>query len=229
MYTYGRIGNRNGAEVLEVWEVSVRGMAYPSSRVVFLVSEWGMRAADLRVALKWNAGPVGVAETYYPHPRGWKLASLHHPNMERMTVRLLTAAFRERVTERPSCIARWQALVGPVDMRQVAGRLTSSLITPRDFKCYFRIIHRSMRTRNTVRGADLECRVCGKEPERFSHLSKCCVIRQVFARFHSCVSQYVPQVAMDDAFIYLGVLGTGKVLPGSLSALHVLTWRFVVI
>ena len=34
---------------------------------------------------------------------------------------------------------------------------------------------------------------------------------------------------MDDAFIYLGVLGTSKVLQGSLSALHVLTWRFIVI
>ena len=87
-----------------------------------------------------------------------------------------------------------------------------------------------LRTRNTVRGADLECRVCGKalDLERFS-LSKCCVIRQVFARLRSCVSQYVPQVKMDDAFIYLGVIDSGKVLSESLSALHILTWRFVII
>ena len=34
---------------------------------------------------------------------------------------------------------------------------------------------------------------------------------------------------MDDAFIYLGVIDSGKVLSESLSALHILTWRFVII
>ena len=38
---YGQIGNRNGgAEVLEVWDVTPRGKAYPTGEVVFLVRDW---------------------------------------------------------------------------------------------------------------------------------------------------------------------------------------------
>ena len=73
---YGQIGNRDGAEVLEVWEVSPRGVCSPTKQVIYLVREWGIRASALREALLWNGGPVGVAETFYPHPRPPSLAGI---------------------------------------------------------------------------------------------------------------------------------------------------------
>ena len=70
---YGKVGNRDGAEVLEVWDVTPRGRAYPTGEVIYLVRDWGVRAHELRDALMWDGGPVGIAEACYPHPHGWML------------------------------------------------------------------------------------------------------------------------------------------------------------
>ena len=85
---YGEVGNRNGAEVLEVWDTTPAGKPVRTGKVVWLVREWGIRASELRSALMWDGGPVGVAEASYPHPSGWRLAgSPPGDTLERMTVR----------------------------------------------------------------------------------------------------------------------------------------------
>ena len=40
-----------------------RARAYRTDDTVRLVEEWGVRTSDLRPALMWDGGPVGVAET----------------------------------------------------------------------------------------------------------------------------------------------------------------------
>ena len=210
--------------------MSVRGKPYPTKQVIHLVRDWGIRATDLRPALFWNGGPIGVAETYYPHPKGWKLAGSNHPNLERMSVRKLTAAFRALIDEEPTCVKTWPPLVGGVDMGAVGRRFTSPLITPRDFKNYYRIVHRSMRTRNVVRDAPaLECRLCGKALERFSHLAKCEEVRAVMSEVWKMSLPLHPSLNLDDGFIYLGRIDKTAVLSGALSAIHIIAWKFIVI
>ena len=205
--------------MLEVWEVSPRGVPAPTGEVVFLVREWGVRAAQLGRALIWDGGPVGAADITYPHPQGWRLEgeSPGH-TLEGMTVRRLMAQFRRRHTVPPSCVSKWTALTG-VDMTQVQRRFTSPIMTPRDFKNYFRILHRSLRTRNIAGGDQLTCRLCHRYMERFSHVGRCWKIRRAFRGLRELVSKLVGRTQMDDAFIYLGA-HQGGVLSGALSDLH---------
>ncbi|MDC0525513.1 reverse transcriptase domain-containing protein [bacterium] len=225
---YGTIGNRNGAEVLEVWEVSPRGVPTPTKQVVKLVQEWGVRASELRRALLWDGGPVGVAETFYPHPAGWRFeGEPPGSSLENMTVRRLTALFRRKHVAMPSCLKKWATLTG-ADMTQVQRRLTSPLLTPRDFKNYYRVLHRSIRTRNICPGEHTLCRLCGRYQERFSHLGRCWKLRRTFREFRSLAQPLIGRMDLDDKLIYLGVRDT-EVLPGALSDLHIILWKFILI
>ena len=208
--------------------MSPRGVCSPTKQVIYLVSEWGVRASELREALLWDGGPVGVAETFYPHPRGWRFEEEPQGStLERMTVRRLTALFRRRHVSTPSCVAKWGGLTG-VDMTAVAHRFTSPLISPRDFKNYYRVLHRSVRTRNFAGGPDLMCRLCGRYHERFSHLARCRLIRRTFRFFRDLAQPIIGKTDIDDKLIYLGARGD-EVLPGSLSDLHVILWKFILI
>ena len=176
----------------------------------------------------WNGAPVGVAETFYPHPRGWRFeGEPQNSNLERMTVRRLTALFRKKHVATPSCVAKWASLTG-VDMTTVQRRLCSPLISPRDFKNYYRVLHRAIRTRNFAGGPDLMCRLCGRYHERFSHLGECVSIRRTFRFFRNLIQPILGKTDIDDRLIYLGVRGN-SVLPGSLSDLHIILWKFILI
>ena len=150
----------------------------------------GLGHHSLRDALWWGGGPVGIAETYYPHPKGWTFEGARlGQTLDPIGVRALTAIFRQRAT-RPSCEAKWQVVLGrDIDFTQMVwARFTSPLVTPRDFKNYYRIVNRSMLTRNiNPRAAHLECRLCRRTPERFSHIGKCRMIR---ARLLSLLSMH---------------------------------------
>ena len=111
-------------------------------------------------------------------------------------------------------------------MEVVAKRLTSPLLTSRDSKVYFRILHRSWATRNMYDAAHSECRLCHGCPERFSHLARCPILRQVFALFVNFARKFNIQVDLNEELIWLG-LTRGGALPGALSALHVILWKFV--
>jgi len=224
---YGQVGNRDGAEVLEVWEVSPRGVPTPTRHVVKLVREWGIRAHDLRKALLWDGGPVGVAETFYPHPQGWKFQGEVKGTMESMSVRRLTRLFARKHVKQPSCIAKWHALTG-VDVTKIARCFTSPLLTPRDFKNYYRILHRSMATRNITAGPNPNCRLCGRCLERFSHFSKCHVIRKSFKFLRTLVQSILGNTDLDDKLIFLGIRGS-EPLPSALLDLFVILWKFIVI
>ena len=135
---YGKKGDRNGAEVLEVWDVTPRGRAYPTGETVMLVSDWGVRASELRRALMWGGGPVGVAETTFPHPRGWHVSGTPKAHtLEEATVRTLTAVLRTPHETEPTCETVWPGKVGPVVVSNLYKKVCNPLLTPRDFKSWY--------------------------------------------------------------------------------------------
>ena len=226
---YGKVGDRNGAEVLEVWDVTPRGKPYPTGETVFLVRDWSVRAHDLRDAIMWDGGPVGIAEAFYPHPKGWRLQGAKEgSNLEGMTVRVLTALFRQPHEQEPTCYSTWPSKCKGCDMHTIAARLTSPLITPRDFKSYYRILNRNLYTRNISIGPHALCRLCDKSPERFSHIGECPIILATFQPLQALAGKYVKDVPLDERLIYLGMAGA-RVLPGPLSDLHIILWKFVMI
>ena len=72
------------------------------------------------------------------------------------------------------------------------------------------------------------CRLCGRCLERLSHLSRCWLIRRTFRFFRDLAQPIIGKTDIDDRLIYLGVRGD-SVLPGSLSDLHIILWKFILI
>ena len=177
----------------------------------------------------WNGAPVGPADITYPHPKGWRLlVEREDRSLEHMSVRRLTASYRAKLTIPPSCIAKWREQFPHVDFDKLGESLNSKILTPRDTKGFMRILHRSMYTRNISKSRHVLCRLCGTCLERFSHLTRCARIREVFERYVAYASRHVDGLTLNDELICLGTKG-GLPLPTPLFALLVITWKFVVI
>ena len=68
-----------GEDTLEQWDVTTRGRMYPTGKARCLAKEWHITKQDLRTALMWDGGPVGIAECFFPHLQGWRLMTIHGP------------------------------------------------------------------------------------------------------------------------------------------------------
>ena len=104
------------------------------------------------------------------------------------------------------------------------------MLTPRDFKAQERIFHRSLFLRAfNPEAPSSQCRCCGAAEERFSHLYKCEKIREVFDFFVTFAGAFDNNIQMRAITLCLGLITPERVLPGGLSALHVILWKFVLI
>ena len=168
--------------------------------------------------------------------------SVAKSNSERCTVRVLTALFRNSIAKRPPCEAKWQAaLQVSIDFNMIWARLCRPFLTPRDFKNYYRFLHRSMLTRNVRAqicplaqdvpvGTDNEaCRMCLLERETFSHIYKCWEVEQIFERFASLAGQLGITLANTERMRVLGLTSQESVLPGTLSDFHIIAWKFIIL
>ena len=215
--------------VLEVWSVTTRGKLYPTGETIWLARDWGKTKQDLRTAMLWDGGPVGIAECFFPHPTGWKL-STDPPgaNMERMSVRRLTAHYRIlKERDSPAPLA-WAARYPGIDKDGLFPQLSNALLTPRDFKSYHRLLCRRLVLRNTFPSECKLCRACGLWHERLSHLPKCPNLLALFGNFHALVSKCMQIGPLNEPLIMLGWMGSSY-LPPALSALRIIIWKFIVI
>ena len=231
---YGYEGERNGQQVLEEVHCTGRGRLFRTGNVI-------STDRPLRTALLWDGGPVGLAELSFPHPKGWTyLGAPQGRTLEGMTIKALTYIYKQQVVKRPSCELAWPKALGcDVPMKGVWARFSSPNITPRDSKNYFRIVHRSFRTRNLVphisrneespNDEGCACRLCLVERERFSHIGTCHVIRESFRHLSTFASQYGLSLSLNPALIFLGMIDERTVLPGAISDLHIIYWKFIVI
>jgi hypothetical protein len=232
---YGYEGERNGQQVLEVTECTGQGRLFRTGLTIPTPHDL------LDTALLWDGGPIGSAISTFPHPSGWTFAGAPEgQTLEYMTIRKLTALYRLQILERPSCETVWpKALKMEVPMNEVWGRFSSPNITPRDSKNAFRIVHRSIRTRNLRPAEHLHeespndeaqaCRLCLVEKERFSHIGTCYVLRKLFRKLTNFANLFRLTVSPDPALIYLGLIDSRTVLPGAISDLHIILWKFALI
>jgi hypothetical protein len=237
---FGYKGERNGQQVLEGVRCTSSGRLVRTGEIISTPP--GLHVAR---AVIWDRGPVGLEGQFFPDPAGW---TFEHADagktLQHMTIRIRTALHRHRVEEAPSCETKWpQVLKMEVPMREVWARLSNPVMSPRDYKSQFRIIHRSLLTRN-IRPAPTHeheawpddecdaCRLCLMVPERFSHLARCYCIKKVFRKLVKLANEFKGEVGvltLNPALIYLGVTSSRSVLPGALSVLHCLLWKFVLI
>ena len=230
---FGWPGERNGQIVLEL--TSFDGAC--NARTGALTSS--PRPSEMRPALLWRGGPVGIAEATFPHPKGWTFEGFEKITLDKANVRNLTAIYRSKVSKRPPCEQKWREALGlDHDISRIWHRLCRPSMTPRDFKNYYRYLMRSMLTRNLRQGRPLAsnphappsimCRMCANAHERFSHIQMCDVIEATFQPLAALAKALGSVCTNDQPFRALG-LSAVDFLPGTLSDLHIILWKFVII
>jgi len=157
-----------------------------------------------------------------------------------MTIKALTGVHRNNHAVPPTCLENWPIALGQeVPVLAAFANHSNPILTKRDSKSHFRILHRSLKTRNLAPSpqvtdeADpndehLACRLCLTELERFSHVAKCYVTRSVFAPLVALANLFT-SVTLDEALINIGAVSTRLTLPPGLAVLHTVLWKFFLI
>lgn len=175
---FGYSGERNGQIVLEL--TSFDGACNARTGALIPVPD----PSELRPALLWGGGPVGIAEATFPHPKGWTFEGFEKITLDKVNVRNLTAIYRSKVSKRPPCELKWREALGlDHDISRIWHRLCRPSMTPRDFKNYYRYLMRSMLTRNLRQGRPLasdphtppsfSCAACALTHTRDSRIFRC--------------------------------------------------------
>lgn len=71
--------------------------------------------------------------------------------------------------------------------------------------------------------------MCLLERETFSHIYKCWEVEQSFQRFASLAGQLGTTLANTERMRVLGLTPQESVLPGTLSDLHIVAWKFIIL
>ena len=169
--------------------------------------------------LWWNRGAIGIAESTYPHPKGWSYYETHNATpLDKLKVSDLTAAHRRHLSAPPPCQDKWEQILGMGELpwMEIWNRLWHPLLTNQDSKNNSRVIFRSIRTRSWDTPG-CACRLCGKAEDRLSHLGSCEVLQSIFEFFEDDVSP---------SMIYLGVNRKGRSLEGSDAILYTCLWKY---
>ena len=130
----------------------------------------------------------------------------------------------------------WPAALGhEVPLPQAFANHSNPILTKRDSKSHFRILHRSLFTRNLApppqiadeadpNDEHLACRLCLVEQERFSHVAKCYITCLVFTPLVDLANLFI-LVTLNEALINIGSISTRLTLPPGLAALHTMLWK----
>ena len=186
----------------------------------------------------WGEGVLGIAQSTYPHPSGWTVeGASDSPTLDKLTVRILTAVFRQEVERRPTCKVAWGSRVlTPIHWRELGLAFQGGLLTPRDYTSYYKnILHRGLFLRVKQTGGDRRCRCCGLVDERFAHLPLCCKIRPFVWLPFVILAKAAPAcyglkgASVCQSLILLGTTAEGRLLPRGLLALWIVIWKFVIL
>ena len=143
---YGTPQERDGVEYIQLAKLSLLGEAQVDAAAPL------RRCSHTRFRrlLRWDGAIVGIAESTYPHPKGWTLADLPTPvPLDKTRTRHLTAACRRGLTCEPSCQALWEARLdsGELPWHLIYALFASPLLTNPDQKNASRIVNRSLYSR----------------------------------------------------------------------------------
>ena len=242
---YGYEGEKDGKQVLQEVRCTSRGLITFTGRSIEIPMDPELNVPiELRPALLWDGGPVGLAETSFPHPRGWTFEGANSgQTLEGVTIRLLTSVFKAAQVKPPACEDAWAAALGvtkdDIPWKEIWGHFSNPILTPRDARNHFRVIHRSLLTHNicpkppedeTSNDDPEACRLCRIEREHFSHIPQCYEVRKLFELFEGFAAEVLgTTVKVDTPLIMLGMINSRQILPPGLAVLHTMVWKFFII
>ena len=80
----------------------------------------------------------------------------------------------------PSCVEKWEQIVGPLDWQGIGARYTAGLQTPKDYSPHFKLLlHRTMRTRD-ANWQHTHCCLCKGPTQTLHHWAVCATLKPVF-------------------------------------------------
>ena len=210
---------------LYAFRLSTKGCPIPTGESIHIHS------SNIRDALWWGEGIVGIAESTFPHPEGWTVQGTDCP-IDKLSVKRLTAAFRLTApfTE-PTCKATWTRKLGEIKWELIGLKYNLKILSPRDFMSHCKnILHRALLTRHINKDApSFLCRLCRRKEENITHLARCSTLAKVWDKYLSLAKYDGLSPVERDRLILLGIPPSGGPLPPALSDLHLITWKFIII
>ena len=179
--------------------------------------------------------------------------------MHALTVRALTAAFRETHEQAPTCLSSWPMRVsdlvpspeGPLTLvtpyipwQAIGGYLSNGLLTPKDYASWYKnILHGALAVRKIFRPSAPSCRLCGAPREELSHFHCCPVIRVAWDELDGLVAEIWRHIGivggwgMDpggspsapDTLRVCLGIHQGRPPPGGVLALFMILWKMTII
>ena len=180
----------------------------------------------------WGNGIVGIAEATYPNPAGFVLEGTRI-TLDKLRIRDLTVALRERRARAPACEAKWEEVLGrELPWRDIWRSFGSSQVTTTvDNINAFKVCHRAVYSRRRLGAATTECRLCGREEESIRHLLNCEVIRNIMGEVVGCAGLAAGRpVVIDELLVGFGLEereGRLSLLPGGLLGLQRCAWKLI--
>ena len=206
-------------EGLHEWSQSTKGHLMPTNNTELVV------ASELREILFWGGKAVGVAESFFPHPKEWRFEGLDAP-LDKVTVRLLTRALSAARSVEPACRKAWEDRVGALP-KDIGEMYNTKLLTPRDWASHFKnVMHRALLVRSVTTGEP--CRCCGVAYENIQHFTHCEKAKDIFTELHAMSG--APPIIEEkewERFCLFGLLPQGKMEEGW-TALLLLLWKHLI-
>jgi exonuclease III/sulfur relay (sulfurtransferase) DsrC/TusE family protein len=214
---YGLIENNS----FHVHKLNTKGSPVPTHNYI------ATHDSELRSVLRWGGKIVGVAESYFPHPKEWRLQYIEK-DLDKVTVKDLTRAFVERKIKPATCKEYWTKKLGDLPFYEIGKRYTTGVLTPKDFGSHYKcILHRTFRVRkHDTTAPNQRCRICDVEDESVAHWGVCPGLRPIF----SALRVLDKGREWDQAPLnLLGVTAEGGVVPAGISVIHMCVWKELII
>ena len=169
----------------------------------------------------WKKRAVGIAESFFPHPKEWRFEGLDC-DLDNLDAKTLTAFLSAKVSVPPSCLQAWEARIGKLP-NDIGERYNARLLTPRDWASHFKnVLHRNLLVRSKTDGGP--CRCCNFDREDLIHFGRCERAGQIFKELAGMAE--VPQLTEEqwDRFTLFALTPAEK-LPEGWVNLHLLLWK----
>ena len=171
----------------------------------------------------WGKLPVGMAESFFPHPNEWRFEGCDTP-LDRFDTRTLTAFFTSLNSVPPSCLKAWEerGISIPEDYGK---RYNQRLLTPKDWASHFKnVLHRALVTRSIT--TQEPCRCCKFARENLQHFPSCDKAGRIFSSLSDiAVPGWVPASTTEVEKFALFAIKEGEPVGEGWVYLHLLLWR----
>ena len=161
-------------------------------------------------------------------------------NLERLSVKKLTAIFRSEFEAPPNCINAWPKKLGVqgiIPFDTLAPLIHSPVTTTKDIHSWFKcILNRGMAVRRVKpKEGNSHCRLCDCYIERIEHFAECTQLRPTFDTFRRLLKDSGIGGPFDSVTTLLGCVPSKDnpacyvALPAGLFTLLLVLWKFIIL